>query len=64
MQFYPIWTQISAPMVKFLRENLEISACSNGDKFIKAMNCDKKINGGFSLEEVTFLQLHLLYIYR
>lgn len=35
------------PTVKFLREHLEKSGCHVGDGFIKAVECDKKISGGY-----------------
>lgn len=34
-------------MVKFLLEHLEKSGCGIGDKFIKAVHCDKQISGGY-----------------
>lgn len=34
-------------MVKFLMEHLEKSGCGIGDKFIKAVHCDKQISGGY-----------------
>ncbi|KAF2316539.1 hypothetical protein GH714_041880 [Hevea brasiliensis] len=36
-----------APIVKFLKEHLEKAGCGVGDNFIKAVNCDKKISGGY-----------------
>ncbi|KAF9666318.1 hypothetical protein SADUNF_Sadunf16G0217100 [Salix dunnii] len=35
------------PMVKFLREHMEKAGCGVGEKFLKAVNCDKKIAGGY-----------------
>ncbi|KAL5549844.1 hypothetical protein UlMin_000020 [Ulmus minor] len=35
-------------MVKFLLEHLEKSGCGIGDGFIKAVNCTKKIAGGYA----------------
>ncbi|XP_073053219.1 mitochondrial inner membrane protease ATP23 [Primulina eburnea] len=35
------------PTVKFLMEHLEKSGCSIGSNFIKAVNCDKQISGGY-----------------
>eukprot|EP00261_Vitis_vinifera_P038983 XP_019080226.1 PREDICTED: mitochondrial inner membrane protease ATP23 isoform X3 [Vitis vinifera] len=40
-----------APMVKFLRENLEKSGCAIGDKFIKAIYCNTKVSGGYARGE-------------
>ena len=37
---------VIAPMVKFLREHMDKSGCVLGDKFIKAVRCNKKIGGG------------------
>ena len=36
-----------APMVKFMKENLEKSGCAIGNKFIRAINCQAKISGGY-----------------
>ncbi|KAF2308423.1 hypothetical protein GH714_009512 [Hevea brasiliensis] len=33
--------------VKFLKEHLEKAGCGVGDNFIKAVNCDKNISGGY-----------------
>lgn len=33
--------------MKFLKENLEKAGCLIGDRFIKAVECDKKISGGY-----------------
>ncbi|CAN6464344.1 unnamed protein product [Victoria cruziana] len=38
---------LRSPTVKFLREHLEKSGCHVGDGFIKAVECDKKISGGY-----------------
>lgn len=38
----------SAPMVKFLRENLGKAGCDIGDNFIKAVNCDQRMSGGYT----------------
>ncbi|XP_061979917.1 mitochondrial inner membrane protease ATP23-like [Populus nigra] len=35
------------PMVKFLREHMEKAGCGVGENFLKAVNCDKKIAGGY-----------------
>ncbi|XP_044465619.1 mitochondrial inner membrane protease atp23-like [Mangifera indica] len=35
------------PMVKFLKEHLQQAGCSFKDNFIKAVNCDKPIGGGY-----------------
>ncbi|XP_059669484.1 mitochondrial inner membrane protease ATP23-like, partial [Cornus florida] len=35
------------PIVKLLKEHLEKSGCSIGDKFIKPVHCDKHISGGY-----------------
>lgn len=38
-------------MVKFLKENLEKSGCSVGDKFIRAIHCNKVVSGGYARDE-------------
>ncbi|KAK9108334.1 hypothetical protein Syun_024345 [Stephania yunnanensis] len=38
---------LTGPTVKFLREHLQKSGCFVGDSFIKAVNCDKQISGGY-----------------
>nr|XP_023918828.1 mitochondrial inner membrane protease ATP23 homolog isoform X2 [Quercus suber] len=38
-----IQRSLQTPMVKFLREHLEKSGCVLGDKFIKAVHCNKQI---------------------
>ncbi|CAL5370478.1 unnamed protein product [Camellia sinensis] len=38
---------LRTPMVEFLREHLENAGCSIGEKFIKAVPCDKEIGGGY-----------------
>ncbi|KAF9595480.1 hypothetical protein IFM89_000398 [Coptis chinensis] len=35
------------PMVKFLREHLYKSGCYVGNNFIKAVNCEKEVAGGY-----------------
>ncbi|KAF3967043.1 hypothetical protein CMV_008911 [Castanea mollissima] len=42
-----IQRSLRTPMVKFLREHLEKSGCVLGDKFIKAVHCNKQISGGY-----------------
>ncbi|KAH7514711.1 hypothetical protein FEM48_Zijuj11G0119400 [Ziziphus jujuba var. spinosa] len=42
-----IQRSLRTPMVKFLLEHLQKSGCVVGDKFIKAVNCDKQIAGGY-----------------
>ncbi|KAL5581263.1 hypothetical protein UlMin_013705 [Ulmus minor] len=42
---------LRTPMVKFLLEHLEKSGCGIGDGFIKAVNCTKKIAGGYARGE-------------
>lgn len=37
----------AAPMVRFLKEQLEKAGCALGDNFIKAVNCDGKVSGGY-----------------
>lgn len=37
----------AAPMVKFLREHLEKFGCSIGENFIKSVQCDELISGGY-----------------
>lgn len=34
-------------MVRFLRENLEKAGCGVSENFFKAVNCDKRIAGGY-----------------
>ena len=41
-------------MVKFLREHLEKYGCVLGDKFIKAVHCNKQISGGYVRGEGVF----------
>ncbi|KAL8153819.1 hypothetical protein V2J09_011579 [Rumex salicifolius] len=36
------------PMVKFLREHLGKAGCDIGNNFIKAVNCDKQMAGGYT----------------
>ncbi|KGN51337.1 mitochondrial inner membrane protease ATP23 [Cucumis sativus] len=38
---------LRTPMVKFLMEHLEKSGCGIGDRFIKAVHCEKQISGGY-----------------
>lgn len=45
--------------MKFLRQHLEKAGCGFGDKFIKAVHCDKKIAGGYVRGEGVFY----IYIY-
>ncbi|KAL5548208.1 hypothetical protein UlMin_003439 [Ulmus minor] len=40
-----------SPMVKFLLEHLEKFGCGIRDGFIKAVNCTKKIAGGYTCGE-------------
>ncbi|KAJ6298678.1 hypothetical protein OIU76_019769 [Salix suchowensis] len=42
------------PMVKFLREHMGKAGCGVGEKFVKAVNCDKKIAGGYVRGEGAF----------
>ncbi|XP_021596042.1 mitochondrial inner membrane protease ATP23 isoform X2 [Manihot esculenta] len=42
-----IQRSLRTPMVKFLKEHLEKAGCGVGDNFIKAVNCDKEISGGY-----------------
>ncbi|XP_065638135.1 mitochondrial inner membrane protease ATP23 isoform X1 [Quercus suber] len=42
-----IQRSLQTPMVKFLREHLEKSGCVLGDKFIKAVHCNKQLSGGY-----------------
>ncbi|KAK4754865.1 hypothetical protein SAY87_008622 [Trapa incisa] len=39
---------LRTPMVKFLREQMEKVGCPIGDNFIKAVNCDRKVAGGYA----------------
>ncbi|KAL9248266.1 hypothetical protein vseg_021608 [Gypsophila vaccaria] len=39
---------LRTPMVKFLREHLSKSGCNIDDNFIKAVNCDKEVAGGYT----------------
>lgn len=34
-------------MVKFLLEHMEKSGCTIGDRFIRAVHCNKQIAGGY-----------------
>ncbi|ERN13696.1 hypothetical protein AMTR_s00049p00146280 [Amborella trichopoda] len=36
-----------SPTVKFLKENLEKAGCRIGEDFVKAVECDKQISGGY-----------------
>ncbi|KAL8233939.1 hypothetical protein R6Q59_020039 [Mikania micrantha] len=38
---------LRTPTVKFLREHLEKSGCSIAPNFIKAVNCDQRMSGGY-----------------
>ncbi|KAM1323503.1 hypothetical protein ACFX2I_044814 [Malus domestica] len=42
-----IQRSLRTPMVKFLLKHLEQSGCGIGDRFIKAINCNKQIAGGY-----------------
>ncbi|KAF9595483.1 hypothetical protein IFM89_000401 [Coptis chinensis] len=42
-----IQTSFTIPMVKFLREHLDKSGCYMGNNFIKAVNCEKEVAGGY-----------------
>uniref|UniRef100_A0A803N6E9 Mitochondrial inner membrane protease ATP23 n=1 Tax=Chenopodium quinoa TaxID=63459 RepID=A0A803N6E9_CHEQI len=42
-----IQRSLRTPMVRFLMENLEKSGCSIGDNFIKAVDCKRKLSGGY-----------------
>ncbi|KAJ7974704.1 Mitochondrial inner membrane protease ATP23 [Quillaja saponaria] len=42
-----IQRSLRTPMVKFLREHLEKAGCPVGDNFVKAVNCDKEMGGGY-----------------
>lgn len=47
-----VWLYIiAAPMVKFLKEHLEKAGCGIGGNFIKAVNCVRKISGGYARGE-------------
>ncbi|KAL3526117.1 hypothetical protein ACH5RR_014489 [Cinchona calisaya] len=46
-----IQRSLRTPMVKFLKEHMEKSGCSFGNKFIRAVHCDKQIAGGYSRGE-------------
>lgn len=62
---FSFFFQFLAPMVKFLRENLEKSGCAIGDKFIKAIYCNTKVSGGYARGEGVricfFYQMNLLW---
>lgn len=49
----------TAPMVKFLLENLEKSGCAIGDKFIRAVHCNRRLAGGYVRGEGVRLSLSL-----
>ncbi|KAL7604938.1 mitochondrial inner membrane protease ATP23 [Lactuca sativa] len=42
-----IQRSLRTPSVKFLREHLEKSGCNIASNFIKAVNCDQKMSGGY-----------------
>ncbi|XP_043719180.1 mitochondrial inner membrane protease ATP23 [Telopea speciosissima] len=42
-----IQRSLRTPTVKFLKEHLEKAGCILGDKFIKAVHCDKQMAGGY-----------------
>lgn len=48
------------PTVKFLIEHLENAGCFVEKKFIKAVECDKKISGGYVRGEGVYTCLLLL----
>ena len=50
-------------MVKFLKEHIEKAGCKLGDNFIKAVNCDRKMSGGYIRGEgVRIFLLICLYV--
>lgn len=34
-------------MVKFLKEHMEKAGCKLADNFVKAVNCDQQMSGGY-----------------
>ncbi|KAL4581560.1 hypothetical protein LXL04_006083 [Taraxacum kok-saghyz] len=42
-----IQRSLRTPSVKFLREHLEKSGCKIASNFIKAVNCDQQMSGGY-----------------
>ncbi|XP_061341868.1 mitochondrial inner membrane protease ATP23-like [Gastrolobium bilobum] len=46
-----IQNSLQSPTVKFLREHLEKAGCLIGDNFIKAVNCEQKVAGGYTRGE-------------
>ena len=52
---------VIVPMVKFLREHLEKYGCVLGDKFIKAVRCNKKIGGGYTRGHGVFNCIQYLF---
>ncbi|XP_077225934.1 ku70-binding family protein [Tasmannia lanceolata] len=40
-------TSLRTPTVKFLKEHLEKAGCIVGEKFIKAVECEQRISGGY-----------------
>ncbi|PQM34802.1 mitochondrial inner membrane protease ATP23 [Prunus yedoensis var. nudiflora] len=46
-----IQRSLRIPMVKFLLKHLEQAGCGIGDRFIKAVHCDKQIAGGYARGE-------------
>ncbi|KAB2023069.1 hypothetical protein Goshw_029733 [Gossypium schwendimanii] len=42
-----IQRSLRTPMVKFLMEHMEKTGCKVGDNFIKAVNCNRKMGGGY-----------------
>ena len=51
--------ELTAPMVKFLKEQMEKSGCRFGDNFIRAVHCDKQIAGGYVRGEGVLLFFYL-----
>ncbi|XP_030544792.2 mitochondrial inner membrane protease ATP23 [Rhodamnia argentea] len=42
-----IQRSLRTPTVRFLKEQLEKAGCPLGDNFIKAVNCEEKVSGGY-----------------
>ncbi|KVH92826.1 mitochondrial inner membrane protease atp23 [Cynara cardunculus var. scolymus] len=42
-----IQRSLRTPMVKFLKEHLEKGGCNIASNFIKAINCDQRMSGGY-----------------
>lgn len=46
-----IQRSLRTPMVKFLKENMVKAGCTFGDKFIRAVQCNQQVSGGYTRGE-------------